>query len=102
MQMPELPHVACRVTTDSPGTYCAEIREEKNKKKVKIRKKMQLCNTHRLEEVGGVGTALCTVCSRGLSLVDWSSLAIPRCRDNSVAESVSEAYGADLALEWYH
>ena len=51
-------------------------------------------SAHRECHIGGAGACLYLIASSGLQLIEWGSLALPRCSDNVEAET----YGAELAL----
>ena len=54
-------------------------------------------SAHRECHIGGAGACLYLIASSGLQLIEWGSLALPRCSDNVEAET----YGAELALRLY-
>ena len=54
-------------------------------------------SAHRAKSIGGAGAAMYVLSEQGLQLLGWSSVSIPRCPDNIVAEVV----GADLSLRLY-
>ena len=53
-------------------------------------------SSHRLQKVGGAGAALLQVSSRGITLLKWASLAIPKCVDNIIAEGRGACLGISL------
>ena len=53
-------------------------------------------SAHRLQKIGGAGAALLQVSTRGVTLLKWASLAIPRCVDNIIAEGRGACLGISL------
>ena len=54
-------------------------------------------SAYRESQLGGAGACLYQIASSGLQLINWGSIALPRCSDNVEAE----VSGAELALHLY-